>query len=495
MLKKIKLKASENSRFLSYFVLVMIFILPVVKMNIINYYSGIIKIIITLLFYSIYSLFIFYAYKTYKFDFLINFLFSAITAFLPLIVLQNGFDTIVAPKAEYLYTVVAVMCILCIIKKLNIIHNYNNETGNSANKQVYVFIIIFFVLLLLSTINSISLKRSLPGRIFWNEGFFAISCYIILFLIASKYYRFSKLHSILLAASAAVISIIGIFQYYGCDLLGGKNGFEVYATIGQHDMVGTYTVMVLPIAVFSYLYCKKLYRYFYLIAASLIYLCMLCSFARSAWVGFGVMLVLSVYLVYKHDKKVLLRYLKVLLIFFIITIIFNLLSNNRMLDRADSINKDFNSLITRADNYKSAGSQRIYIWEKALGIIPYKPLLGSGPDTFDLQVKKVYGYFIYDGGIDRSTAGAIVTKAHNEYLQIAVTLGIPALICYIFFLFNVFRQGFISLRFNKLLIPLLCSITAYMIQAFFNNSVIGVAPLIWIFMGITCSRNVHEDCI
>jgi O-antigen ligase len=72
-----------------------------------------------------------------------------------------------------------------------------------------------------------------------------------------------------------------------------------------------------------------------------------------------------------------------------------------MLNRADSINEDFNSVITKADNYKCAGSQRIYIWEKAFGIIPYKPLVGSGPDTFDLEVKKVYGYFIYDGGIDR----------------------------------------------------------------------------------------------
>lgn len=462
----------------------MIIILPVIKMNNINYYSGRIKISITILYYLIFLLFLIYIYKIYSFNFLINFIIADTAVFLPLVLLKNGFDTISAPKAEYLYTFTVVVCILCILKKINFIHSYNDEKKSAIDKIVYVFIAIYFILLLLSTINSISIRRSLFGRIFWNEGFFALSCYLILFIAASKYFEFSKLYIYVLTAAASIVSIIGIAQFYGYDLLGGKNGFEVYATIGQHDMVGSYTVMVLPIVVFAYLYCKKTYRHLYFAAACLIYLCMLCSFARSAWVAFCMVCILSVYLVFKYKRKVIKKYFVILSAFVIITAVFNFTSNNRMLNRAHSISVDFNNLVTESENYKSAGSQRIYIWEKALGIIPYKPVFGSGPDTFDLEVKRVYGYYIYDGGIDRTAVGSIVTRAHNEYLQIAAALGIPALICYILFLISIFYKAFKGLKFNKLLIPLVCAVAGYLVQAFFNNSVIGVASLFWIFIGV-----------
>lgn len=486
-MEKVTNGTRKSSRLLSYFTLLMIVILPIIKMDYINYYSGISQIIIYIGYYLIIGLFSWHIYKEFEFSFVINFLLVDIAVLLPLIKLNNGFDTITTPKAEYLYTIVTIICIFCVLKKLNVLNSNKVKEDICRGIIVDVYILIYFILIVFSTILSISLKRSLTGRIFWCEGFFALSCYLFLFLAASKYYKFSKLHIYLLTTAASIISIIGILQFYGMDLLGIGPKFEVYATIGQHDMIGSYTVLVLPIVIFAYLYCKKSYKYFYLIAVSLIYLCMLCSFARSAWVGFGVMLILSLYLLFKHERKILKSYFVVLLLLFAITIMFNMSSNSRMLSRANSIGNDFNSVVTKTDNYKGAGSQRIYIWEKAVGLILDRPILGSGPDTFDLEVKRVYGYFIYDGGIDRVANGALITKAHNEYLQIAVTLGIPALICYLIFLISIFKHTFLGIKSNKLLIPLICSITAYLIQAFFNNSVIGVAPVFWILLGITKS--------
>lgn len=64
-----------------------------------------------------------------------------------------------------------------------------------------------------------------------------------------------------------------------------------------------------------------------------------------------------------------------------------------------------------------------------LEIILNNPLLGVGPDCLGYVCENSYMYkedYFYDN--------TLVDKAHNEYLQIAATTGIPSLIIYIFIL-------------------------------------------------------------
>ena len=172
-------------------------------------------------------------------------------------------------------------------------------------------------------------------------------------------------------------------------------------------------------------------------------------------------------------------------VFIIVTIAFNVSSGNRMFKRANSIGKDMNTIVTASGNYDGIGSNRGYIWKKTLGVISDNLLLGSGPDTLDLEFKKVYGYYVYDGGKDGSNIGALVTKAHNEYLHIAATLGIPALIIYLILISYILKNSIKKVNKNKYLIPLICSVTAYIIQAFFNNSVIPLGSVYWVLLGMT----------
>ena len=82
---------------------------------------------------------------------------------------------------------------------------------------------------------------------------------------------------------------------------------------------------------------------------------------------------------------------------------------------------------------------------------------------------------------------SIVDKAHNEYLQIAVTIGIPALLTYLTLIGIIL---FKSVRLSKsasFLIPLNIALISYLIQAFFNISVVSVAPLYWALLGVICS--------
>ncbi len=133
------------------------------------------------------------------------------------------------------------------------------------------------------------------------------------------------------------------------------------------------------------------------------------------------------------------------------------------------------------------GSSRFFIWKKSLPLVKEYFWIGSGPDTFafvfpdDAEKKEVFGDMIVD-------------KAHNEYLQMAITLGVPALLTYLFLLFIILRNAFQALKRvceqeKIILFGLISAILGYLVQAFFNISVIPVAPLFWSILGITMATS------
>ncbi|WP_026882845.1 O-antigen ligase family protein [Clostridium akagii] len=434
---------------------------------------------IKICFYGIYficmTLLIYLISKQVNYKDIINFYIAVIAVFLPIIIKTHGFDGMLSPKIIYMYTFIAIIIFILLIKTKKI-------QKNKIKLEDYI-IFAYFILILLSTINSISVTRSIMGKIFWYAGTLTLFSYIILFKITSVYYKFSRIHLIMLGVTSSIVSIIGISQFYGHNLI-GKNINEVYSTLGQHNWVGAYTVMVLPIFIFAYVYSEKIYKYIFLIVSVITYICLLCSFTRGSWVGFIIMILLGFCLILRYQKNLIKKFATILSILLVVTIVFNVSSHNSMFNRATSIGNDANSLIIHSDKYETAGSDRIYIWKKTLGTIKYNPILGSGPDTLDLEFKKIYGYFVYDGGADGSTKGSIVTQAHNEYLHIAATLGIPALIIYIIFIIILLKKAFSKIKSNRMLIALICSVVAYLVQAFFNNSVVAFAPMYWIILGV-----------
>lgn len=84
----------------------------------------------------------------------------------------------------------------------------------------------------------------------------------------------------------------------------------------------------------------------------------------------------------------------------------------------------------------------------------------------------------------------IPDKAHNEYLQIAVTLGIPALIAYLIFLGMIIIPNLKYIFKQKYIFILLSIIGSYLVQAFFNISTIGIAPIFWLCLGIIDNKNI-----
>jgi putative inorganic carbon (HCO3(-)) transporter len=141
-------------------------------------------------------------------------------------------------------------------------------------------------------------------------------------------------------------------------------------------------------------------------------------------------------------------------------------------------------VVSDAQNIKqdSAGTKRIFYWRRTLPLLFERPWFGSGPDTYGQILRNEYG------NID-----LYYPKAHNEYLQMLITLGWPATIVYLMIVAAVLLRVVKRVQEEPLQQVLLCCIVGYLVQAFFNISVIATAPIFWAMLGIGARRNAETE--
>lgn len=389
-----------------------------------------------------------------------------ITCIVPLIVNPFDVDFYYEPKIILIY----IFCLLMLIYFFEV-YKKKKIGENFIDYLAAAYLIIAF----LSTCFSVDIARSMTGREFRYDGFATLASYVFIFIIASKFYTFKKSHVKFYIISVLIVSILAIMQNFGIDVLRTQFirrfwGNADISTIGNRDFLGSYITLAMPIVVFLYMYTKKIY---YLIASSVIYFAMLVSNTRSAYVAFVFYFSYLVYFMIRYKSR-LKNAAVITLLFIAITFGYNFSTHGEFFSRVFSIGKDINTVFTDPQNDDSAGSSRMLIWNRAVKLLDDRPILGSGPDTFDIVFEKRFGN-IYRAKID---------KAHNEYLQTAVTMGIPETILYIAFLSLIIYGAFKKVNKNIYIVPILMSAAGYMIQAFFNISVVSVAPIYWAFLGI-----------
>ena len=117
---------------------------------------------------------------------------------------------------------------------------------------------------------------------------------------------------------------------------------------------------------------------------------------------------------------------------------------------------------------KQSGSSRWELWLQALDEIAYSPLIGTGN---------------------------VLLRPHNEYLQYGQVFGIPALIIYLA-AFVIIMVKAIKYRKNLsgLTLVLLMAVIAYLIGAFFGNTMPHTMPLFCLCVGLLI-RWLNEDII
>ncbi|GAB6137119.1 O-antigen ligase family protein [Halanaerobaculum tunisiense] len=140
------------------------------------------------------------------------------------------------------------------------------------------------------------------------------------------------------------------------------------------------------------------------------------------------------------------------------------------------------------------GSGRGYIWSRSLPLIKDTILTGYGPDTYALYFPQ------YDNVgklITFNSTKVIVDKPHNLYLQVAINTGVISLLALVTILGGYFLSSIqlywtsrLDDFYSKVGAAVFVACFAYAIAGLFNDSVIGVAPVFWVLLGIGISTNL-----
>lgn len=158
---------------------------------------------------------------------------------------------------------------------------------------------------------------------------------------------------------------------------------------------------------------------------------------------------------------------------------------------------DIGSLETPAvfgfEGKEKLGSARGYIWSRALPMVPQNLLLGAGPDTFIVEFPQndlLGKYWAY------GTTNMIVDKPHNLYLQIFLSDGGIAFLAFlaitVLYLLDSIHLYALkhTYQVSQIFGAAVClGIIGYLFAGFFNDSIICVAPVFWILLGVGVAIN------
>jgi len=139
------------------------------------------------------------------------------------------------------------------------------------------------------------------------------------------------------------------------------------------------------------------------------------------------------------------------------------------------------------------GSARGYIWSRSLPMLKDNLILGSGPDTFVFRFPQndlIGLYYTY------GSPNTIIDKPHNLYLQIALSDGIIALLAFlavmVIYIIDSMKLYALKKDFTKsqkLGAATCLGVIGYLFAGIFNDSVVSVAPVFWIVLGVGVALN------
>lgn len=401
----------------------------------------------------------------------INVLITLIVVVMPYIVM-NGYNSFYREgKVAFNYVIGLVLLVLMVIKR------------NKFKYKQQKLAIIFLSTLLVSSILSPYKSVAFLGIVTRDEGFFMLLVYIVLYIAASNYIKITREKIIFWIVSANIMALYGVVQFWGFNIFNiifkvKDPVIQSYGFIGNRNFFSTYLIMFLFISFSAYIYYgdKKC-----LVLSMPLFAALLCTLTRSGWVAFLIVSILGLITIIKRVdcvKRACIVFLSYILIF--VTI--NVFSDWGIISRGRTIIDDTVNL------NESSGSHRIEIWKMGLKIFQSSPIIGYGPDSFKLASMDICPDEAVEFMFETNT---YADKAHNEFIEYMIEGGILTLSTYILFILSILRELWLKRRSDLAKIFMLF-IIGYLVQSFFNISVIMVAPIYWIFLGVI-TKIINED--
>ena len=400
---------------------------------------------------------------------IINILLYSVILIMPFIVVNISGPRYVIGKVWFLYAI----AILLTISSLR----FKWPKLSKVEVVALLFLLSIFVSVVFSDYRHIAMWGSYHRR----EGFIMWAIYVLLFILANRYLFVNKKMLNVILITACIMAIYSVLQFYGIDpiqkwALGQIKVANSFGTIGNRNFLSTYVCLFLFISMSIFVFYgeKK-----YLIYSTILFSALLCSLTRGGWLAFIIYSFIGLIFIVKR-KKCLIRAILVFITFSYVFFVINITTDNSITGRADK-----SLIVTNEGNLNGSVSTRMNILIITWNAFCDKPLLGEGPDTLQYRLEEDYIYSISD---HVNKYHERIDKAHNEFMDLAVNCGIVTIGLYVLLIILICIPIAKNYKDDRYKIIFL-AIIGYIVQSFFNISVIMVAPLFWIFLGYCVKVN------
>lgn len=379
---------------------------------------------------------------------------------------------------EILQTIGFLGCILGIIVFSKSILKAKTEKISIKQYLKNNFFLLFLFLMLfwsiLSCLASDNIALSFNGTPYRKDGLVTYFTYYGIFccgyVVRNK--RFVQCILELFTLSAAVLSILMLIN---SETLNNLLGLTVdSAVFSNSNHFAYYLCMALMCALLQFEIEKKsaLKLMFRIAIFAVITATLVQNRSLGPYLAVVVGLICSVILTIWLDKKFLKRVLAAVIVFITVTLIMNISDNHLYIDlKILGIDLFKIAKMSPAKDLAHVGSDRWPLWMNGLRFITEKPLFGYGPDNLGAQYAKV---------------NIVIDRPHNELIQFAASLGIPAALFYIMALaghFIVFLKQ--RKQVSTVEIGMLCTVIAYLASSMFGNTMYYTSPFFFMVLGLS----------
>ncbi len=368
-------------------------------------------------------------------------------------------------------------------------------------KQLLILLLIGILLIFLSSLNSLDRACSFQGKAGRYEGFYTWCSYFSLLLgslsICEEKHRRCILYAML--GAGLINGIYTIIQYL--EIMPEFTYYdELYREVklvtglcGNANFLAANMVMLSGISAAGFIMTENWRQeLFFLSSLLLSVLIIMMTKAMGGLLGLGIVFMLMLFTMikgWKHRRHRLFdpSCLTILAAAAGILILFVMLVRGHplMLSLIQQVQDGLGPLLGETISEKS-GSGRYMVWKNALSFLPQTWLTGSGPDTFGLLYHSVYPL----------NNAQYFDKAHNEYLEVLLTMGLPMLICLLSIYGISLRTMFHRLKTKRstwVTAACLFAVCGYLVQAFFGISFMLTAHLLWILLGLGAGQSLTQS--
>ncbi len=354
-----------------------------------------------------------------------------------------------------------------------------------------------------ATALSVNPQWSLRGASWRNEGFGAYLGYAAVFLGSVVIGRAGRGRMWAAAAllGGTLAAVYGVAQYLGYEWLVRDSQrlgwFQAFSTSGNPNFLGAYMVLLMPLAAAAALSARRTATLVCtLFAAGVIYLAVLCTYSRSAWVALaGAVLLFGALLVPQLRNVRMGRVYALAGILAGITIGF-LIPDRPLAPRTEGMTPFVRA--RSAFELESGGMRvRTYLWTHTVMLLAKRPALGYGPETLALVFPQDWQDWNAEKQALFGEFPLTIDKAHNDTLDLAMSVGVLGVLAFWSVLGLSLRRGLRAAGAGGphalLASALTVGIAAYWFVLQFHFSVVSVAPVFWSALGILAGLPAGRD--